>query len=364
MTRPVPVEDLCLIGAATIRDVLRRIDETAQGVALVIDADRRLISTVTDGDIRRALLLGLTLDVPVQQVIDDPRCHPTRQAVTAPVGTPRDELRRAMQHWQVAQLPLVDEEGRIVGLEVLRDLLGTPTTRENPVFIPAGGLGVRLRPLTADTPKPLLTVGGRPLLEILIEEIAAYGFYNFVLAVNYRADQIERLLGDGSRLAVNIRYVREDEPLGTAGALRLARSELTAPFLIVNGDLLTKVNFEHLFEYHASGGYDLTLAIKQYAHKIPYGMVRVDQDLVVAIEEKPVHTCFVNAGIYVLNPPVAALVPKEGPYDMPDLIRALLDGGGRVGAFPVQEYWLDIGSHADYHRAHRDYPDQFAGGPR
>jgi dTDP-glucose pyrophosphorylase len=344
-----------LVGtSATIEDTIRVMDAGAMALALVVDGEGRLLGTVTDGDVRRGLLRGLRLADPVERVMH-------AGPVTAPPGTPRDELLRIMRHREIGQLPLVDDQGRVVGLELLGDLIAQPGVKDSPVLILAGGLGTRLRPLTADTPKPLLTVGNRPLLEVLIEQIAGYGFRNFFLAVNYRAEQVEASLKDGRRLGVSIRYLRETKPLGTAGAIRLARPDLTLPFLVVNGDLLTKANFDHLLAHHVSEGCDLTVAIKEYTQRIPYGVVRLEGGIVVAMEEKPVQACFVNAGMYVLDPGVTSLVPEQGSFDMPDLIRTVLDRGGRVGGFPILEYWLDIGAHEDYERANGEYHQHFGG---
>ena len=336
----------------TIEETIRVMDAGAMALALVVDGGGKLLGTVTDGDVRRGLLRGIHLTDSVEQIM---HAGPT----AAPPGTPRDEILRILRHRDLEHLPIVDEQGRVVGLELLGDLIGQPPVKENPIVILAGGQGTRLRPLTADTPKPLLAVGNRPVLEVLIQRIAEYGFKNFLVSVNYLADRIEACLSDGGRLGVAIRYVRESEPLGTAGPIRLAKEDLTLPFLVVNGDLLTKANFDHLLAHHITRGCDLTVGIKEYAQRIPYGVVRLEGGHVVAMEEKPLHSCFINAGMYVLDPGVISLIPERGRFDMPDLIRTLLDRGGRVVGFPVQEYWLDIGEHEDYRRANGEYPLHF-----
>jgi dTDP-glucose pyrophosphorylase len=336
----------------SIEETIRAMDAGAMALALVVDGEGRLLGTVTDGDVRRGLLRGVRLTDSVAQIMHE-------GPATASPGTPRDEILRMLRHRDLEHLPIVDERGCVVGLELLGDLVGEPPTRENPILILAGGLGTRLRPLTADTPKPLLAVGNRPLLEVLIERIAEYGFRNFLISVNYLADRIEAHLADGRHLGVAIRYLREGEPLGTAGPIRLAQEELTLPFLVVNGDLLTKANFDHLLAQHLRAGCDLTVAVKEYAHRIPYGVVRLEGGFVVAMEEKPLHSCFINAGIYVLDPAVINLIPERGRFDMPDLIRALLARKGRVAGFSIQEYWLDIGAHEDYRRANGEYDQHF-----
>lgn len=338
--------------STSIGDAIRLMDASAMEIVLVVDGRGRLAGTVTDGDVRRGLLRGVTLDAPVQTVMH-------ARPLTAPPGTPREEILRTLQARHLRHMPIVDEAGSLVGLELLGDLIGRPEGRENPVVILAGGLGTRLRPLTEDTPKPLLPVGSRSLLETLIEQVASYGFRDLYLAVGYRADQVERQLGDGSRLQVRIRYVREPEPLGTAGAIRLLQGELRHPFLVVNGDLLTKANFGHLLDFHHSEKYDLTMGVTSYHHRVPFGVVEVAKGLVVALEEKPEQSWLVSAGMYVLNPSVVTLVPSQGPFDMPALIRAVLARGRQVGAFPVHEYWLDVGAPEEYQRAHTEYPQHF-----
>lgn len=344
-----------LVGPDTsIGHTIRVMDAGAMEIALVVDAEGRLAGTVTDGDVRRGLLRGITLETPVAAVMH-------RNPLTAPPGMPREEMLRLLQARDLRHMPIVDEAGTLVGLELLADLIGRPEGRDNPVLILAGGLGTRLRPLTEDTPKPLLPVGPRSLLETLIEQVASYGFRDFYLAVGYRAEQVERHLGDGSHLQVRIRYLRESEPLGTAGPIRLLSDELSRPFLVVNGDLLTKANFGHLMAFHAAEKHDVTLGVTPYTHRVPFGVVEVSKGTVVALEEKPEQTWLVSAGMYVLEPGVAALVPPQGRFDMPALIRAVLAGGGRAGAFPVHEYWLDVGAPEEYQRAHADYPRHFEG---
>jgi NDP-sugar pyrophosphorylase family protein len=319
-------------------------DAGAMAIALVVDGQGCLLGTVTDGDVRRGMLRGLRLEEPVSEVMH-------RAPVTAPHGSPKDELLLLMRQRQIEHLPITDAQGRVVGLELLSALLGRPVKRENMVVIFAGGRGSRLRPLTDGTPKPLLDVGGRPLLSLMIDQMAAYGFRKFLIAIRHHADLLERQLGTGEQAGVLIDYLREPEPLGTAGALRLAKEQLTSPFLVVNGDLLTKVNFEHLLEFHESQQFDMTIAVKAHEVRIPYGVVQLANGEVHDLEEKPIRSFFVNAGIYVLNPSVLAVMPTEGRYDMTDLIQDALQQKRRVGGFPLHEYWLDIGRRADYEAA-------------
>lgn len=338
------VRAFCVPPAASLREAVEAMDAGGLGIALVTDEAGRLLGTVTDGDMRRGLLHGARLEEPVQRVM---HAHPT----TVKPGGPREELLHLMQQCHVEHLPIVDEAGVVVGLESLSQLLEQPQAKATVAVIVAGGLGTRLRPLTNETPKTLLKVGDRPLAEVLIEQLAGYGFRNLIAIVNHQADVIERHLGDGAALGVRMRYIREQTPLGTAGGLRLAAPHLTNPFIVVNGDVLTRVNFEHLVGFHERQGFDITLGVKDYDVQIPYGVVQLSDGLVCRLDEKPSQRFFVNGGIYVLNASVVELIPEGQAYDMTDLIQAALRHGRRVGGFPIHEYWLDIGRSDDYARA-------------
>lgn len=317
------------------------------GILLVVDAEKRLLGTITDGDVRRGMLRGLRLEESVEQIMHS---HP----VTARQGSPKEDLLLLMQQHQIEHVPILDEQGKVVEIELLGDLIDRPTEKENLVVILAGGLGTRLRPLTEVTPKPLLKLGDHQVLPLLIDQIASYGFRNFLIAVHHQAQILERQLGNGEKMGLHIQYLRESEPLGTVGAVRLARAKLQRPFLVVNGDLLTKVNFEHLLEFHELQQFDITIAVKEYEVRIPYGVVQLTNGEVYNLEEKPSQSYFVNAGIYVLHPSVIELIPETGPYDVTDLIQAALLEKKRLGGFPIHEYWLDIGHPQDYSRAWKD----------
>lgn len=317
------------------------------GILLVVDAGGLLLGTITDGDVRRGMLRGDRLEESVDRIMH-------RSPISARQGSPREDLLSVMQRRQIQHLPLVDEAGRVVGLELLGDLIGHPKQKENPVILLAGGLGSRLRPLTDFTPKSLLMLGDRPLLPLLIDQIAQYGFRDFLVAVHHEAQKIQQHIGNGENAGLRIRYLRESEPLGTVGAVRLAREELDRPFLVVNADLLTKVNFEHLLEFHELQRFDMTIAVKEYEVRIPYGVVQLANGQVCDLMEKPIKSYFVNAGIYVLNPSLVDLIPEAGRYDMTDLIQVALQTGKKVGGFPIHEYWLDIGEQAQYERAGED----------
>lgn len=340
-----------LIGPdATIRRVMERIDGNSLGIALVVDAERRLLGTVTDGDVRRAILSGMDLERPVRTLLE--RRDPSR-TVTAPIGTPDSQLLRVMNETWLRHIPILDPGGRVVDLAHLGDLVREREALPHAVIM-AGGFGTRLRPLTDDLPKPMLPVGDRPLLERMIDQLRDAGVKRVSLATHYKSDVIERHFGDGRERGIAIGYVHEPEPLGTAGALRLLEDD-QEPLLVLNGDIVTTIDFRAMLQFHREHRSDMTVAVRQLELKVPYGVVETHGAEVVSISEKPTLRHFVSAGIYLLGSAARAQVPKDGRFDMPDLIRALLAARARVVSFPVREYWLDIGQPDDYLRAQADH---------
>jgi dTDP-glucose pyrophosphorylase len=333
----------------SIRETIAVIDAHAKGIALVVEPDRRLVDTVTDGDVRRAMLDGVDLGAPVAVLVERGRTVSARgpSPVTAPVGTPRAELVSLMRVAKVRQLPLVDSEGRVEELALLDELLGaTPSLR---AVVMAGGFGRRLAPLTDDLPKPMLRVGDRPLLQRIIEQLRDAGIHHVNVTTHYRADAISEHFGDGHQFGVQIDYVPEERPLGTAGALGLLESD--DPILVMNGDIFTRVDFRALHRFHDEHDADMTVAVRPYEVSVPFGLVDLDGQLIEGITEKPLLRGFVNAGLYLVNPEVCRMVPAGEPLEMPDLIRRLIGGGRRVVGFPLREYWLDIGRIEDYEQA-------------
>jgi dTDP-glucose pyrophosphorylase len=337
----------------TIQRTLEVLDTGSVQIALVVDEAGILLGTVTDGDIRRGVLRGLGLEERVTGVMNT---HP----VTAQMGVSREDLLSMMTARSIKQVPLVDEKRRVVGLERLDNLLRSPALKVNPAIILAGGQGTRLRPLTEDTPKPLLKVGGRPVLELILQQLRSCGFHQLYISVNYLGHQIEQYFGDGHDHGVSIEYLRESDPLGTAGPLSLMPQHLESPCIVINGDLVTRVNFEHLLEFHSEGGFQITLGVKEYRLQIPYGVVMTENDRVVGFQEKPDETRLVNAGVYVISPSVLDLVPRNEYYDMNLLIEKVMSQpNAEVGAFLIREYWMDVGTAADYQQAQWDHDARF-----
>lgn len=344
-------EEVLVGPTTTLRDALAVIDRTGSKMALVVDGERHLLGTLSDGDIRRALLQGMALTGPVTAAMHtSPACARDGEDPATILAT----MRRRGLH----QMPVLDVKRRVVGLEIYIDYFDAPQ-RPNWVVIMAGGLGTRLGELTRDLPKPLLKVGARPLLETIVRAVVEQGFERIYLSVNFKAERIEAHFGDGAAFGIDIRYLREQQRLGTAGALSLLPEPPSVPLLVTNGDLLTKEDFGQLVDGHVEAGADATLAVRPYEMQVPFGVVRERDGFVEGIEEKPIQRFLVSAGIYVLSPASLQLVPKQQFLDMPALFDAVIARGLRARCHYVRSYWLDIGHLSDYERANLDYFEVF-----
>ncbi|MGE7090265.1 nucleotidyltransferase family protein [Lysinibacillus sp. NPDC048646] len=335
----------------TLLETMKIIDDTSLQFAIVMDDSQTLLGTVTDGDIRRGILRGEGLDVYIESVMN---VNP----ITAGLDNTYSDYLNILKKHKLNQLPIVDNDNKIIDI-IFAGQQQLVTDKNNLVVLMAGGLGTRLRPLTEKIPKPMLNVGNRPILETIIEGFMQYGFTNFVLSVNYKKEVIQDYFQDGSALGVNISYIEEDKRMGTAGALSLLKKNLDSPILVMNGDLLTQVNFEQLLQFHEETEASATMCVREYEYQIPYGVIETEGQQLVSIKEKPMHRSFVNAGIYVLSPDVFEYIPQGEFYDMPDLFKQLMDEQKNVSAFPVREYWLDIGRMADFERADDEYSSYF-----
>ena len=340
-------KDVVVSPETPLGDAIAKIDASGLQVALVLAPDDCLLGILTDGNIRRVILAGRSLQVPVSEVMNP-------QPIVVLASTPRDEKLALMRRMTLHHLPLVDDAGRVVGLATLDELIGT-TGRPNWVVLMAGGRGTRLQPLTDECPKPLLVVGGRPILETILESFAEQGFKRIFLSVNHKAEMIRNHFGAGDRWGVQVEYLQENIRLGTAGALSLLPEKPTVPIVVMNGDLLTHTNFDNLLQFHAAQSALATMAVREYDFQIPYGVVRLNDTRIVAIEEKLVQKFFVNTGIYVLSPEALNFLPTNTLFDMPTLFEHLIDAGKATAAYQLHEYWLDIGRLEDFDRAQREW---------
>lgn len=327
-----------------LEEAIAVLDKGGLRIALIADSNRHLQGTLTDGDIRRALLKHVPLTAPVTDVM----CKTPHAADS---NWSKEKILSVMEDLELLQIPIVDSDNRIVGLETLHGLMERRTV-ENPVFLMAGGFGTRLKPLTNECPKPLLKVGDKPILELILESLAKAGFYRFFISTHYLPEMIRDHFGDGSQWGVNIEYVHEEEPLGTGGALGLLpKDQIDLPLIMMNGDLLTTVNYRGLLEFHVEHGSVATMCVREYEHQVPYGVVQSDGTYIKSMDEKPVQKCFINAGIYVVSPELVCSVTKGEHVDMPTLLENQITQNRKVSMFPVHEYWLDIGKMDDFKKA-------------
>ncbi|MBP1680112.1 MAG: Nucleotidyl transferase [Proteobacteria bacterium] len=345
------ISHIKLMPSSTIKEALKIIDSGAMQIAIVVDEDGKLIGTITDGDIRRGLLNGLDLNSLIDPII-------YKNPTVAKISDTKEEILKKALAKKLHQIPVVDDENRVIGIKEIEELV-SPTLKPNKVVLMVGGLGTRLRPLTENTPKPMLMVGNKPILQTIVEKFAEYGFVNIVMCVNYKSNVIQDYFKDGSEFGVNIEYILETQRMGTAGALSLLGTVPSEPFFVMNGDLLTNVNFEHLYHYHLSNNAMATMCVREYDFQVPYGVVNIQDSKIISIKEKPIQKFFVSAGIYMLNPEAIKHIDKNEFFDMPTLFEKLITFGENTLSFPIREYWLDIGRMEEYERANSEYGDVF-----
>ncbi|WP_166112017.1 nucleotidyltransferase family protein [Pseudoalteromonas sp. Z9A5] len=332
--------------SVSIKDALKIIDKEALRVALVVE-NNKLVGMVTDGDVRRGILQGIELSASVRQIMNT-------NPISANASLSSHDLKVLMQSRKLLSLPLVDDEGKLVGLKTLYDTLMVER-RENPVFIMAGGFGTRLKPLTNDCPKPMLKVGGKPMLETLINNFKNHGFYKFYISTHYLPEVIMNYFGDGSEFDIEITYVHEKEPLGTGGALSLLPDTLPKePLIMINGDILTNVDFGKVLDFHIKQNSDATMCVRDYEIKIPFGVIEGEGHEITGMVEKPTYRYFVNAGIYIISSQIIKSLPNNEHLDMPTLFELKKAENCKVLKFPIHEYWLDVGRHDDFKKAQID----------
>ncbi len=342
------VENVTLREHSTLREVLAYIEAGGIQLAVVVDADGRLIGAATDGDVRRAMLAGADLDSAAANWIN-------RSPLTVLQGSSDQEILERMKQGGIHQIIVVDAERRVVDLKYLDQLIRAPD-RPNPVVLMVGGLGTRLGELTRNVPKPMLPVGGRPMLEIIIEGFVQQGFRDIKLAVNFGSHVIEDHFGDGLRHGCRIEYLRESKRMGTAGGLSLLSEISEHPTIVSNGDLLLRLDYQTLVQHHEATGSAATMAVREFTYQVPYGVIQTQDGLIVELEEKPVQRHMISGGLYVLSPDAVRRVPQDSFYDITTLFGELASLGERASVFPIDGYWLDIGRSTDYEQAQIDYP--------
>jgi dTDP-glucose pyrophosphorylase len=342
-------EETLLSINATLEDAIRVLNQSSLRIVLIVNSEKLLLGTLSDGDIRRALLNGLQLKSSISEVVN-----------TNPVfvfdGVKRAEVLRIMAMKKVFQVPVVNQHKRVVGLHLWDELL-SPPIRTNPFVIMAGGKGTRLLPRTTQTPKPMLKIAGKPILEHIISRARKEGFENFYLAVHHLSEVIEEYFGSGSQFNVNIQYLREDSPLGTAGALSLFSQNPGESTVVTNGDVLTDVSFGNILDFHNQNESSATMAVQIYESQNPFGVVKTRGLEIVEYQEKPISRSLVNAGVYVLGTDIFEFVEKQKYLDMPDLFETAIRNGLKTSAFLIHENWMDLGSHEDFELAEKSLSD-------
>lgn len=323
----------------SIKDVVKILDQVALRIVLITDESNLLIGTVSDGDIRRGLLKGLSLDSQIESIVK-------RDPVVVSPELSRKKVLQIMTSNKIQQVPVVNERNEVIGLH-LWDELNAPTTHENLFVIMAGGKGTRLHPQTINSPKPLLLLAGKPILEHIIDRAKSNGFNNFVIAIHYLGHMIQDYFGDGEKFGVKIRYLNESTPLGTAGALSLLDPKPNSTFIVTNGDVVTDINYVEILNFHKQNNAIATMAVKRYEWQNPFGVVRTQGLEITDFEEKPITRSYVNAGIYVLEPSSLSFLKKSETCDMPILLKRLKEESNSLIAYPIHEPWLDIGRPED-----------------
>lgn len=341
----INVDKILVYMECSIREALEVLDAGGKGIILVVDKNKKLIGTITDGDIRRAILKGISINESIEKVIHYNPVYITR-------NTTKEEAKDIFIKKAIKDIPVVDDKNIVIDVISINDIL-LPEGKVNPVVIMAGGLGTRLKSLTKEIPKPMLKVGQEPMLQHIINNFKQYGYNKIILSVNYKAEIIENYFQDGIAYGVKINYVKEQKRLGTAGGIRLAKNFIEAPFFVINGDIFTNLNVESMMKFHLKNKFDMTIGTKIYSYKIPYGIVETEGKKVKIVKEKPQIDYLINGGVYCLNPTLIDYIPYDKYFEITDLIDYCLKKGFKVGNYEIKEYWMDIGKLEDYNKINR-----------
>ena len=346
------LETLCVRFDDTLNEAIKKIGLVPVGIVLVVDNDGKLLGTITDGDIRRAILAKTDFNKWAQVILDTKQGTLYAEPIYSYIEDDPAEYLKMLREHQISHLPLIDKQFKVAGLVTLDEFMSQKNFLAQAVIM-AGGKGERLRPLTVDTPKPMLPIGDKPLMEIILDQLREAGIRQVNVTTHHKSEKITQHFGDGSNFGLQINYVTEDRPLGTVGGLTLMEPPAETT-LVMNGDILTQIGFKAMLDYHREHDADLTMAVQMCDIQIPYGVIECEGTFITRLTEKPQLDFMVNAGIYLLEPNVFSLIPKDTEYDMTDLVQDSVDKGLTVVAFPIREYWIDIGKYSDYEQAQED----------
>lgn len=342
------VSEICLNYEETLLNALKNLEKNNAQIVLVIDKKGKLLGTISDGDIRRNLIVGNSLKTKVTEIMN-------KNFISLDEDYSKQNILEIMRIKDINQIPIIDKDGKVFDIVLLRELIKNTKNYDNPVLIMAGGIGSRLMPFTENCPKPMLKVGEKPILEILLERLIENGFRNFYISVNYLKEQIIDYFNDGKKWNVNIRYLKEKKRLGTAGALSLLPKNLKEPFIVMNGDILTKFNIYQLLDFHKKNHSFATICAREYEFKIPFGVIQSNGIELSEIVEKPTYKSFVNAGVYAFEPQVLKIIKSNESLDMPELIERIKNSNKKINVCPIHEYWIDIGRHETLNKAHQSW---------
>lgn len=336
---------------STLKQSMALIDRNKKGIIFIINSERQLIGSLSDGDIRRALLTGWDLDASVEEFM-----NPDPFFIFS--GDERGLDISLLDAKGYKLIPVCDSQKHILSLISNSGLEVNPPL-PNPVVLMVGGRGIRLEPLTQQVPKPLLKVGNKPILQTILERLHLFGFRNIYLCTNYLSDSIKEFCGDGSKFGLHIRYFIETKKLGTIGAVKHFQEELKLPFLVMNGDLLTLLNYKNVLDFHIENNADLTIGTATYTAQVPYGVLETEGNKVKAIVEKPEYIYRISGGVYALQPQILEFIPENQYFDITDLMEILIQRNMEMVSYPIEDYWLDIGQHQDFEKANKDYDNLF-----
>lgn len=340
------IDKLLVYKNDSIKETLKKLDLGAKGIVLLVDEENKLLATITDGDIRRGILNGISLDESVEKI-----AH--YNPIAANLNMTRSEIKDLFIKKAVKDIPIVDENNVVIDLMTINDIL-LPAGKKNIVVIMAGGLGTRLKDLTKEVPKPMLKVGNDPLLYHIINNFKQYGYNKFLLSLNYKSEIVENYFQDGIAYGVKINYVKEKKRLGTAGGIKLCKEFIDDDFFVINGDIFTNLNVDLMMNYHKENSFDITVGVRKYLYEVPYGVIDVDNNRIKVLKEKPTVEFLINGGIYCLSPAVIDFIPEDSYFEITDLINSCIEKDMKVGYYEINDYWMDIGRLEDYNKINED----------
>jgi Nucleoside-diphosphate-sugar pyrophosphorylase involved in lipopolysaccharide biosynthesis/translation initiation factor 2B, gamma/epsilon subunits (eIF-2Bgamma/eIF-2Bepsilon) len=341
------IDKLLVYSNYSIMKTLEALEIGARGIVFVVDNNRKLVGTITDGDIRRSILNGVSLDETIEKVMHE-------NPIKMNKGTSLEEAKEIIIKNAVKEIPIVDENNVVIDMITINDIL-LPKGKENFVVIMAGGLGTRLQNLTKELPKPMLKIGEDPILYHIINNFKQYGYNKILISVNYKAEIIENYFQDGYAYGVKIEYIKENKRMGTAGGIKLAQNYLNSPFFVINGDIFTNLNFENMMDFHINNKCHITIGTRNHSFEIPYGVLETENNIIKNIKEKPEINYLINAGVYCLNPELIELIPNGEYFEITDLINICIREGLKVGSYEISEYWMDIGRLEDYNKVNKEF---------